>query len=92
MDIDDVIKIVDNHTKDDSSEIVLDEDISVILEEVPTAYDKYKMCFNKMELNSIKFALDYLHDADLSNLPKSDIKNIENLMVKLNMTFDSQLD
>lgn len=36
VDIDDVIKAIDKHTKDEG-EIVLDEDISIILEEVPTA-------------------------------------------------------
>jgi len=38
VDIDDVIKAVDRHTKDEF-EIVLDNDITCILEEVPTAYD-----------------------------------------------------
>lgn len=33
----DVIKAVDRHTRDDGT---LDDDISVILEEVKTAYDK----------------------------------------------------
>lgn len=35
VDIDDVIKAIDKHTKDEGK-IVLDEDISIILEEVPT--------------------------------------------------------
>ena len=38
VDIDEVIKAIDKHTKDES-EVVLDEDITVILEEVPTAYE-----------------------------------------------------
>ena len=42
IDIDDVIKAVDKHTKDES-EVVLDEDITVILEEVLTAYDVEKV-------------------------------------------------
>lgn len=37
VDIEYVIKAVDKHTKDES-EVVLDEDITVILEEVPTAF------------------------------------------------------
>lgn len=37
IDESDVIKIVDNHTTDDGK---LDDDISVILEEVKTAFDK----------------------------------------------------
>ena len=36
---DKVIKVVDKHTKDDGT---LDDDISVILEEVKTAFDKEK--------------------------------------------------
>lgn len=42
VDVDNVIKAVDKHTKD-KSEVVLDDDISVILEEVPTAYDVEKV-------------------------------------------------
>ena len=42
VDIEDVIKAVDKHTKDES-EIVLDNDITCILEEVPTAYDVEKV-------------------------------------------------
>jgi len=38
VNVDAVIKAVDRHTKDES-EIVLDNDITCILEEVPTAYD-----------------------------------------------------
>ena len=41
-DIDAVIKAVDKHTKDES-EIVLDNDTTCILEEVPTAYDVEKV-------------------------------------------------
>lgn len=36
----DVIKIVDRHTREDGT---LDDDISVILEEVKTAFDKEKV-------------------------------------------------
>ena len=42
IDADAVIKAVDKHTKD-CSEIVLDNDISCILEEVPTAYNVEKV-------------------------------------------------
>lgn len=37
-----VIKAIDKHTKD-SSEIILDNDITCILEEVPTAFDLEKV-------------------------------------------------
>lgn len=36
LDEDEIIKTVDNHTNDDET---LDDDISCILEEVPTAFD-----------------------------------------------------
>ena len=39
VDIEEVIKAVDKHTKDECV-VVLDEDITVILEEVPTANDE----------------------------------------------------
>lgn len=42
VDSDDVIKAIDAHTKD-CSDVVLDDDISCILEEVPTAYDIEKV-------------------------------------------------
>lgn len=45
----DVIEIVDRHTRKDGT---LDEDISVILEEVETAFDKEKV---KEELTAGKF-------------------------------------
>ena len=45
----DVIQIVDRHTRKDGT---LDEDISVILEEVETAFDKEKV---KEELTAGKF-------------------------------------
>lgn len=36
VDIDEVVKVVDRHTKDEP-EVILDDDITCILEEVPTA-------------------------------------------------------
>lgn len=48
IDESDVIKIVDKHTTDDGK---LDDDISVILEEVKTAFDKEKVID---ELNKLK--------------------------------------
>lgn len=45
----DVIKAVDRHTREDGT---LDEDISIILEEVKTAFDKEKV---KEELIAGKF-------------------------------------
>ena len=52
IDESDVIKIVDKHTTDDGK---LDDDISVILEEVKTAFDKKKVIeeLHKREENSI---------------------------------------
>lgn len=56
VDADDVIKAVDKHTKDDT-EIVLDEDISCILEEVPTiaridAIDNERMFLYKWRIDN----------------------------------------
>lgn len=44
------------------------------------------------ELEEIKFALEYLHNADLCNYGKENIKILENLMNKLNIEYISQLD
>lgn len=42
VDVEEVIRAVDRHTKNES-EVVLDEDITIILEEIPTAYDVEKI-------------------------------------------------
>ena len=47
--------------------------------------------FTKEEINQIKFALDYLHDSDLSNFNEEDVSNMESAMTKLDMQFVSQL-
>lgn len=52
IDESDVIKIIDKHTTDDGK---LDDDISVILEEVKTAFDKEKV------MNEIQ---EYKEDAE----------------------------
>ena len=41
------------------------------------------MDFTEKELEQIKYALEYLHDADLSNYGKENIKTLEGLMDKL---------
>lgn len=46
---DEVIKAVDRHTKEDGT---LDDDISVILEEVKTAFDKEKVHRELIELRN----------------------------------------
>lgn len=63
VDIDDVIKAVDKHTKDES-EIVLDNDITCILEEVPTAYDVEKVVekVKKLDLEGISMIEDGKHE------------------------------
>ena len=40
----------------------------------------------------IKFALEHLHDADLSNLKMEDIKALESAMSKFNVKFISCVD
>jgi len=49
------------------------------------------MEFTTNELEMIKFSMEYLHDADLSNMEKEDIKTIEEIMDKLGMKYSSQL-
>ena len=44
------------------------------------------------DLSQIKFALEHLHDADLSEYGKENIIALENVMQKLGMTFVSQVD
>jgi hypothetical protein len=43
-------------------------------------------------LNEIKYALEYLHDADLSDYGKEDLTAMESVMTKLGMKFISQVD
>ena len=50
------------------------------------------MEFTKNEIEEIKYALEYLYDADLSDYGEENILTLENLMKKLNMDFTSQLD
>lgn len=47
-----VIKAVDKHTNDDGT---LDDDISIILEEVPTAFDKKKVIDDLVELRQEEY-------------------------------------
>lgn len=47
---------------------------------------------SEKEKDIIKFALDYLHDADLSEYGADNVRVLENLMTKLNLTFVSQLE
>lgn len=49
-----VIKAVDKHTNDDGT---LDDDISIILEEVPTAFDKEKV-INEIHISSAGMAVN----------------------------------
>ena len=49
------------------------------------------MEFTDKELEQIKFALEHLHDADLSDFDEDDIRDMESAMTKLGMKFYSQL-
>ena len=49
------------------------------------------MEFTEKELEQIKYALDYLHDADLSDYGNDNIEAMESAMTKLEMKFNSQL-
>lgn len=50
------------------------------------------MEFTEKELEEIRYALDYLHDADLSDYGKENIIAMESAMKKLGMEFLSQVD
>ena len=49
------------------------------------------MDFTEKELEQIKYALEYLHDADLSDFGDDNIEALESAMNKLGMEFSSQL-
>ena len=49
------------------------------------------MEFTDKELEQIKYALEYLHDADLSDYDNDNIETMESVMTKLGMKFNSQL-
>lgn len=48
--------------------------------------------FTENELSMIRFALDYLHDGDLSEFKKEDLEALESAMKKFDMEFDSYID
>lgn len=50
------------------------------------------MDFSEKENDMIKFALEHLHDSDLSNLKKEDIEALESAMNKFGMKFISCID
>ena len=50
------------------------------------------MDFTEKELEQIKYALEYLHDADLSDFGKEIIIAMENAIKKLEIEFSSQVD
>ena len=49
------------------------------------------MEFTEKELEQIKYASEYLHDADLSDFGDDNIEALESAMNKLGMEFSSQL-
>ena len=51
--------------------------------------EKALMEFTELEIEQIKYALDYLHDADISDFPKEELEALESAMRKLDMDFDS---
>lgn len=48
--------------------------------------------FTSEELEQVKYALEYLHDADLSNYGQENVKALESAMDKLGMEYTSQMD
>lgn len=71
VDIDDVIRAIDKHTFNENS---LDEDISVILEEVPTAI------FRPTELYAIE---DYISGRIIFNARGGCYKDVEDVAYKI---------
>lgn len=63
IDESDVIRVVDKHTTDDDK---LDEDISVILEEVKTAFDKKKV-IEEMQETGVRFCVNVKCPEDCQN-------------------------
>ena len=49
------------------------------------------MEFTDKELEQIRYALEHLHDADISDLGSDNIAAIESAMTKLGIKFVSQL-
>ena len=58
VNVNDVIEAVDKHTREDET---LDEDISVILEEVKTAFDKEKVIeeLKRLKTNAFRYYNQY---------------------------------
>lgn len=54
--------------------------------------DTIKSKFDDDEIEIIKYALAYLHDADLSSFKKEEIEALENVMNKFYMKFSSVVD
>ena len=50
------------------------------------------MDFTDEELDMIQFAMEYLHDADLSDMTKDEVKVIEGILDKFDVIYTSQLD
>lgn len=47
--------------------------------------------FTEKELEQVKYALEYLHDADVADLGYENIKAMERAMTKLEIKFESRL-
>ena len=50
------------------------------------------MDFTDEELDMIQFAMEYLHDADLSDMTKDEVKVIQGILDKFDVIYTSQLD
>lgn len=48
--------------------------------------------FSEEEKEMIRFSLDYLHDADLSDFGKKNVETLENIMLKMGMSYTSQVE
>lgn len=61
------------------------------LEDSEEMVTKENVVFTTKELEAIAFALEHLHDADLSYMDTHIVKGLENAMDKLNIKYISQL-
>lgn len=64
---------------------------SELNEEETRISTKENVVFTTKELEAIAFALEHLHDADLSFMDTNIVKGLENAMDKLNIDYTSQL-
>lgn len=82
------------------SQIDVDSDFIIALENSIAALKELKqyrnrnnrLDFTEKEIEQIKYALEHLHDADLSDYGEENLRRLESAMQKLGMEFSFQLN